>query len=95
MKELRLDVSAWRSSDDSYLAFFEAVGAPPGHGRNFNALRDSIVGGQINRIEVPYRIVLTNYSHLAASIKESAENFVDLITELGREGVPVEIRTEG
>ncbi len=52
MKELILDASNWRNHDDMYLSFFEAVKAPKWHGKNFNALRDSIKAGQINEIEV-------------------------------------------
>lgn len=39
--------------DDIYDSFFRAVGAPDGHGRNFNALAASIAKGSINAVEVP------------------------------------------
>ena len=48
MPTLLLDGARWKTADDFYNAFLEAVGAPPWHGRNFNALRDSIAGGDIN-----------------------------------------------
>ena len=60
MRDLNLDASTWKNADDFYSAFFKAVGAPEWHGRNFNALDDSIAHGRINEIEVPYRIVIRN-----------------------------------
>jgi hypothetical protein len=52
MRTIELDGSTWKTRDDFYAAFFKAVGAPERHGRNFNALRDSIVIGRINQISL-------------------------------------------
>ena len=60
MKELTLDGAGWTTNDDVYSAFFLAVGAPEWHGRNFDALNDSIANGSINKVDVPYRLVLKN-----------------------------------
>jgi RNAse (barnase) inhibitor barstar len=60
MTELILDGSTWTNNDDVYDAFFRAVGAPSWHGRNFNALNDSIATGSINKVEVPYTLVIAN-----------------------------------
>jgi RNAse (barnase) inhibitor barstar len=57
-----MDGQNWITSDDFYDAFFQAVGAPSWHGWNFNALRDSIVVGRINKLDVPYLTRLKNYS---------------------------------
>jgi RNAse (barnase) inhibitor barstar len=85
MKELILNGAEWSTRDDVYDSFFRAVGAPDWHGRNFDALRDSIAVGSINAVEVPYRLVIKNYNKIAP----------DLIRELATEGCPVEIHTEG
>jgi RNAse (barnase) inhibitor barstar len=53
MKKLILDGADWKTKDDFYDAFFKAVGALSWHGRNFNALRDSIITGQISEVELP------------------------------------------
>jgi RNAse (barnase) inhibitor barstar len=95
MKELVLNGAEWRTRDDVYDGFFRAVGAPNWHGRNFNALRDSIATGSINAVEVPYRLVIQNYDKIAPSAKQMADDFVDLVHELAIEGCPVEIRAEG
>lgn len=95
MKELVLNGAEWRTRDDVYDSFFRAVGAPKWHGRNFDALRDSIAAGSINAVEVPYRLVIQNYNKIVPSAKQMADDFVDLIGDLATEGCPVEIRVEG
>jgi len=80
---------------DLYSAFFVAVGAPEWHGRNFNALHDSIGGGGINRIEVPYRIVIRNAPHENEMAKQVLDHFAGLIQHLQAEGCPVKFLTQG
>jgi RNAse (barnase) inhibitor barstar len=94
MKEIVLDGKNWNEDDDVYDAFFAAVGAPSWHGRNFNALRDSIVVGQINKVEVPYLIKIKNYGSMGSGAKGIAASFVQLIKELRESGCPVDIETE-
>lgn len=94
MRELELDGAKWASRDDVYTSFFRAVGSPSWHGRNFNALRDSIETGQINEIEVPYRIVIRNYSQIGPEAHQMAADFVDLLSELKKRGCQVEVRIE-
>jgi RNAse (barnase) inhibitor barstar len=91
MKELILDGACWRTKDDIYDAFFKAVGAPKWHGRNFNALIDSIEHGDINDIEVPYRLLVKNYDLIGAGARQMATDFIDLIHEIAARGCPVEI----
>lgn len=94
MKEIHLDGAGWNDRDDVYDAFFQAVGAPSWHGRNFNALRDSISGGRINKIEVPYIIRLKNYSLVGPGARNMAKDFVALIKELRESGCHVDISVE-
>ena len=94
MKELILDVEGWNTADDLYDAFFSVVGAPSWHGRNFNALNDSMARGGINAVEVPYRIVIRNYDKVPAGSLPMVRDFVQLISEISARGCPVEIRIE-
>lgn len=80
--------------DDVYDGFFRAVRAPEWHGRNFNALIDSIETGNINALEVPFRLILNNDGSIGPGAKKMAAEFVDLIQEIGARGCPVEIITE-
>jgi RNAse (barnase) inhibitor barstar len=89
MREVVLDAAGWTCPDDVYNSFFLAVGAPNWHGRNFNALRDGIAAGQINELEVPYRLVVVNYQAAQPGAIPMAEDFFSLIRELEGEGVPV------
>ena len=91
MREIVLNAANWNNSEDVYDAFFEAVGAPSWHGRNFNALRDSIAGGDINQIEVPYRLVLQNFDRVGSGARTMAGDFIDLLRELAENGTPVEV----
>ena len=93
MREILLDARDW-AVGSFYDAFFRAVGAPSWHGRNFDALRDSIGAGEINQIEVPYRLVIRNYAELTGPSKTITDDFVSLIGSLRDEGCNVEIRLE-
>jgi RNAse (barnase) inhibitor barstar len=94
MREVVLDAIGWRTPDDFYDSFFQAVAAPSWHGRNFDALRDSIGTGDINQIEVPYRIVIRGLSWASADARTIAMKFEHLVHRLAEEGCPVEILTE-
>ena len=94
MRELLLNATGWQSRDDFYDAFFRAVGAPPWHGRNLDALNDSIGTGQINQIEVPYRIVVKNLGSAGAEAKQIVDRFMEVVHHLAETGCPVEILVE-
>jgi len=91
MKQLRLDATEWKTRDDFYDAFFRAVGAPSWHGRNFDALNDSIGTGQINQVEVPYEIVIANSSAAKGEVQVMIHEVAKLIRRLAEGGCPVEI----
>ena len=96
MRELILDGSDWKTRDDAYYAWFNLIRAPKWHGRNLNAVRDGILGGEVNAVETPYRIVIRNSGQIGADAKEMAKDFVDVIREIARDypDCPVEIRVE-
>ena len=94
MRELVLNGADWATKDDVYNAFFLAVGAPQWHGRNLDALADSISGGSINHVEVPYRLVIKSYDRIGPDAKAMTDKFVNLVHELATGGCPVEIRVE-
>lgn len=94
MQEIVLDGKKWNAADDVYDAFFKAVGAPSWHGRNFNALRDSIAIGRINRIEAPYIVKIKNYASIGAGARRMASDFVQFIKQMHESGGPVDIEIE-
>lgn len=95
MRELILDGTDWKTKDDVYNAFFKSVGAPSWHGRNFNAIDDSVANGGINAIDPPYRLIIRNYDRIGSGAKQMTDDFIDLIRKIAASGVPVEIRVEG
>lgn len=90
MSELQLDGSNWKTTDDFYDAFFLAVGAPSWHGRNFNALRDRIITGQINKIELPHTIHISGLGKMPPLVKRLVEDFCSLTKESRAEGHEVD-----
>ena len=94
MRELVLNGADWTTKDDVYNAFFASVGAPEWHGRNLDALADSISGGSINQVEVPYRLLIKSYDRIAPDAKAMADSLINLVRELAADGCPVEIRVE-
>ena len=91
MREIDLAGTNWKTRDDFYDAFFEAVGSPNWHGRNFNALRDSIATGRINNVELPYTIRISGIDKVPLEVRETVESFHDLIKELNSRGYKVDI----
>ena len=91
MKDVNLEGADWQTADDFYEAFFKAVGSPSWHGRNFNALRDSIARGRINDIELPYTIHISGLGKMRTGAKEIVNDFNELIKELRSEGHQVDI----
>jgi RNAse (barnase) inhibitor barstar len=89
--DILLDADGWQSSDDVYQAFFTGVGAPSWHGRNFDALIDSIATGAINKKEVPYRIRIKNADIMGNDASAFIQDFADLIRHLQDNGCPVEM----
>ena len=94
MKEILLTGSSWKNAQDFYDAFFKAVGAPKWHGRNLDALNDSIGHGDINQIEVPYVIRITGLGSMSPKTRQFLESFGTLIDNMKKEGIEVELICE-
>jgi RNAse (barnase) inhibitor barstar len=89
--EIVISAAEWKNADDFYVAFLAAVGAPSWHGRNLDALWDSIVAGSINRTEPPYRVRITGIGQIPNGCREMIDNFRALIEEASAQGTPVEV----
>ena len=70
VKLVRLDASRWRKPLDFYEGLLASLGAPEGHGRNLNALIDSMIYGGINRLEPPYKIVIVGTHAVPGAVAE-------------------------
>lgn len=91
MNEIVLSGTDWKNCGDFWDAFLAAVGAPKWHGRNLDALSDSIGRGSINAIEAPYRIVIRDVDDLPMSVSFLLCQISKLFDELRTEGILVEL----
>jgi Barstar (barnase inhibitor) len=73
MRTIVLDASKWKSVPDFYGALLSAVGAPGWHGRNVNAVVDSMIWGGINTLEPPYTVKVVGTSALPIVVLEQVE----------------------
>lgn len=69
------------SEDRFFEVFLPQVSAPEWHGRNLNALGDSIVTGDVNGIEPPYTIINKNINSASGSLKEFQEKVFEVFQE--------------
>jgi len=73
MRIIELDAGNWRSALDFYNDLLAALGAPTGHGRNINALVDSMIWGGMNAVEAPYTIRILHTTKLSQEIRDELE----------------------
>ncbi len=69
------------SEEQFYNQFLPQVQAPEWHGRNLNALTDSIVTGDINKIEPPFTIISKNSDNIPSSLKEFQDTVFEIFNE--------------
>jgi RNAse (barnase) inhibitor barstar len=89
VKEIDLDASTGRSRDDFYDALLPRLGAPPWHGRNLDALNDSLGGDNINAVRAPYVINISHSADASGEVREYLERFAALISDLRAGGLDV------
>ena len=76
------------SEEDFYNEFLPQVKAPDWHGRNLNALADSIITGDINNIEPPFTILNIQSDSATGIILELQIKVLSIFSEaivVGRE----------
>lgn len=64
------------------------------HGRNLDALYDSIGSGDINEVETPYRVRITGVSVMSPEAREMVKLFMSVVKQLRDEGVDVSVKRE-
>ncbi|MBO9575444.1 MAG: barstar family protein [Sphingobium sp.] len=87
MRTIELDASNWRSFPDFYEALLAGLGAPDWHGRNLDALIDSMVYGGINTIERPFRIQVIGVATAGKDAVDELRNAIVALVEEGAECV--------
>jgi RNAse (barnase) inhibitor barstar len=92
--ELQLDASNWENTNDVYQSLFDALGAPVWHGKNFDALEESIVTGNINAVEVPYKLLICGMRTTTSEVQVFVSKLVNFISDREAEGCPISIQIE-
>jgi RNAse (barnase) inhibitor barstar len=73
MLVIDIDATNWRTGDDFYQALLSALGAPKDHGRNVNAVVDSVVWGGINSVQPPYTVRVSGMKNIPKQVREDIE----------------------
>lgn len=68
MKRLCIDLSECQTIDSVYTVLLSEIGAPSWHGRNLDALWDSIIDNDINEIKPPYYIEVLGTDRLPLEV---------------------------
>jgi RNAse (barnase) inhibitor barstar len=91
MREIVLDGSNWRSVDDFYAALLPALGAPDSHGRDLDALSDSLRGGELTQVDPPLAITISGIYTMAPDVERLVRSFADLADALATEGTEISV----
>lgn len=91
MRDVVIDTSGWLSGADFMDGVLRALRAPEWHGPNWNALRDSIIVGDINDVEPPYRFCLIGDSPPPAELRQWICDLVAMVQEARDRGRDIEI----
>ena len=95
MKEITLDAITWSGRDDFYDALHPALGAPQWHGRNLDALSDTLGGDGINEVKPPFHIRIISIASVPPELFSYLKRFAELVNELqARDGRQISLTLE-
>ncbi len=94
MKNIHLDATNWKTRDDFYDALLPALGAPAWHGRNLDALEETIRDDNINKVKSPYRLHIQMNAHPTAEISKCISVLIEIIKEAQELAVDVQLILE-
>ena len=83
MTIVELNAFRWTEPEDFYSALLAGLGAPDWHGRNINALVDSMIYGEINAIEQPLRVIIRGLEGANRQAREELREVVDALVSEG------------
>jgi RNAse (barnase) inhibitor barstar len=91
MHEIVLDGSSWRSVEDFYAALLPALGAPDWHGRNLDALNDSLRSQDLNQVNPPLAITISGIYAMSPDAERVVRRFAELADALAAEGTEISV----
>lgn len=81
MNKIELNANGWSTIIDFYDDLLKEIGAPSWHGKNVNAIIDSMIWGDINCTEPPYKIMLHGVRNLPTEIQSEIDNTISHIAK--------------
>jgi RNAse (barnase) inhibitor barstar len=84
MVVIRLDARGWRGPADIYDALLPALGAPDWHGRNLDALYDSL-SSDINALEPPFSVLVEHCDGLPDEVSDYLAKMESVFTDAAKD----------
>ena len=81
MKVLVIDVAAAAEKLDLIELLLTVMGAPQWHGRNLDALDESVAYGGNDTVEPPYSVKFINAGNLSPDLKHELERIKEIFTD--------------
>jgi RNAse (barnase) inhibitor barstar len=82
MPKVLLDGRSWVSRDDFYEALLTALGAPSWHGRNLDALEETLRSGSTNALNPPLEIAISGMESMSGEARTTVHRFNELVNHL-------------
>jgi RNAse (barnase) inhibitor barstar len=89
LREVVIDVSACSSTQDFYSLPLAGLGAPAWHGKNLDALWDTISSDDINDVRAAFTVHFINVQNAQLELKSLVEKIGEIIDEARAESVDV------
>ena len=85
------------SQINSRAAFFELalpqLGAPEWHGKNLDALSDSVIGDDLNELKSPYTVQFRNADKITDDLLEFSRQVSDIFAQASEEHAVVVVQS--
>lgn len=88
---IMLDAADWSQPGDFYEALLPRLNAPDWHGRNLDALWDSLTRGQINGLEPPFAVKVFNTANFSSELRDFMARAEALFADAQAGGAPVSL----
>ncbi|HEY4942269.1 MAG TPA: barstar family protein [Rhizomicrobium sp.] len=94
VNKIALNGASWISKDDFYNALLPALGAPPFHGRNLDALEETLASDDFNEVRQPLAITIFGADQMSVDARGVVDRFSQLVTDLKADGHKITLALE-
>ncbi len=91
MRSIPIDGSSWNSPVDVYDSLLAALNAPAWHGRNLDALWDSLSGGDLNGVKAPFELAVTGSDTWPPEVAALVSKIDILMKEVEASGINIRL----